>query len=350
MPRSTSDVTARLGYDRSTRTAAALVPAMAHALEGALRRVLTAGTVCALVDFPTQQNVGDSAIWLGERRVLRRLGIRVGYACHIDAYAPGDLAARVEDGPIIIHGGGNFGDVWTRNQAFRERLIADFPDRLIIQMPQWVYFQDPDTLRRARAVLNQHSRLIVFARDRPSLEILRSEFRAECHLMPDAAMALGPLRRRPPVEDVVWLARTDRESMWPEQGPVAGVSPTDWRCDQPSRRLAVVRRLAAVADQHLRPRSARMETRLWWYDALAVSRLHRGSELLSRGRVVVTDRIHGYLLCLLLGIPHVLLDTRFGKLRAFHDTWARDCELTTWGSSPEDALAQARTQASLLQR
>ena len=36
---------------------------------------------------------------------------------------------------------------------------------------------------------------------------------------------------------------------------------------------------------------------------------------LRRGKVVITDRLHAHVLCLLLGIPHVLLDNNYGKVR-----------------------------------
>ena len=33
------------------------------------------------------------------------------------------------EGPIFIHGGGNFGDMWVAHQDFRERVLERFPDR-----------------------------------------------------------------------------------------------------------------------------------------------------------------------------------------------------------------------------
>jgi pyruvyl transferase EpsO len=61
--------------------------------------------------------------------------------------------------------------------------------------------------------------------------------------------------------------------------------------------------------------------------------------------VVVSDRLHGHILCLLLGIPHVALDNRHGKLRAFRDAWTREATLAEWAGSEREALDRALAMA-----
>lgn len=41
--------------------------------------------------------------------------------------------------------------------------------------------------------------------------------------------------------------------------------------------------------------------------------------MLSSARSVQTDRWHGHLMCLLLGIPHDVIDNRTGKISAMID-------------------------------
>lgn len=57
---------------------------------------------------------------------------------------------------------------------------------------------------------------------------------------------------------------------------------------------------------------------------------------------MITDRLHGHILCLLLGLPHVLLDNTYGKLKDFYDTWTKGCALAIWANSPGEALERAR--------
>jgi pyruvyl transferase EpsO len=80
-------------------------------------------------------------------------------------------------------------------------------------------------------------------------------------------------------------------------------------------------------------------------DWLARARVARGLRTLSEGRVVVTDRLHGHILSLLLGTPHVLLDSAQGKLRGFYETWTRGSELVQWADSVDEAANLAREGA-----
>ena len=83
---------------------------------------------------------------------------------------------------------------------------------------------------------------------------------------------------------------------------------------------------------------------LYWpvYDMTARARLIRGLRILSAGKVVVTDRLHAHILCLLMNIPHVLLDNSYGKVNNFVDTWTKDSPLVHLSdsiSSVPDLLA-----------
>lgn len=81
-------------------------------------------------------------------------------------------------------------------------------------------------------------------------------------------------------------------------------------------------------------------------DSMARGNLQAGLLILARGRVVITNRLHGHILSLLLGIPNVLLDTDQRKLSRFLQTWTGDSRLTSWASSPSEALREARAIAS----
>jgi exopolysaccharide biosynthesis predicted pyruvyltransferase EpsI len=59
--------------------------------------------------------------------------------------------------------------------------------------------------------------------------------------------------------------------------------------------------------------------------------------LLSSGRVVITDRLHAHLLCLLAGIPHAVLDNSYGKLGGFLDRWTGEAAGVYRADSTEDA-------------
>ena len=58
--------------------------------------------------------------------------------------------------------------------------------------------------------------------------------------------------------------------------------------------------------------------------------------------MVVTDRLHGHVLCTLLDIPHVLLDNADHKLSAYHNTWTRGLANCRLAYNPQDAACMAQ--------
>jgi pyruvyl transferase EpsO len=59
--------------------------------------------------------------------------------------------------------------------------------------------------------------------------------------------------------------------------------------------------------------------------------------------VVVTDRLHGHILSVLLGIPNVLMDNSYGKNQSFYATWTQDLDLVRWAKKGDDPLQLARS-------
>ncbi len=319
-----------------------LVESLREGIARALQKVLPPGEPYALLDFPDHGNVGDSAIWVGARNLLADMGVPApAYRCSLDTYDRDRLARRLPQGTILIHGGGNFGDVWPRHQRFRETVIADFPGHRIVQLPQTVHFADPNALRRSARVVQAHDAFVLMVRDERSREVAERGLGVEALLVPDTAFGLRPLGRTRSEVPIVVLARGDREARRTSTSWPADVHRIDWVEDDPAPLLRVQRALSRLASDHPR--------RLGWLplplDAVAAQRLDRGRRALGRGRVVVTDRLHGHILCLLIGIPHVLLDNSYGKNRGFYEAWTRDSPLVRWSDSMEAAVAEAREMA-----
>jgi pyruvyl transferase EpsO len=317
--------------------AEALVRSLGETLDRALEPLLAGVSRVALLDVPTHQNVGDSAIHLGTLAVLRRAGIEVCYACSIETYARDTLAQQLGDGAILLAGGGNLGDLWPLHQQLRERVLADFPDTQVIQLPQSLHFADPAALARARTAFGAHRRLTILLRDARSLSAARGAFDAPTALCPDLAFALGPLAR--PVAasaPVVWLARRDREAA---PNANAGSHATfDWALEPPSPLSRMERMGHALTSAHprLEPYAHGPLMRL---GAIASRRrVQAGCAMLAAGTTVITDRLHGHILSLLLGIPHAVLDNSYGKVRSFYDTWTHEAPIVRWADSAADAV------------
>ena len=293
------------------------------AIDEVLGRSIPSGAPVALLDIPTHANVGDHAITLGTFECLRRSGHAVQSLVAPGGYSPTRLRERVRDGVILLTGGGNLGDLWPAHQRFREQVLADFPDRQVVQLPQSIKFSSGESLESARRAFGSHPAFTLLVRDAGSLALAREQFGCAVDLCPDLALALGPqASRRKPDTDVLVLARTDHETTAPFRiERTASVDVVDW-----------------VEHASLRFHALRLLSR---YESLAHERLEFGLSLLGRGRVVVTDRLHAHILCILLGIPHVIRDAGYGKLTAFHAAWTRDSPLVETCDTQEAALAAA---------
>lgn len=317
-----------------------LIASLQATIDAVLRPILARASRVALIDFPAHSNVGDSAIWLGTLAYLRATGKTVCYTCDHSTYSRSQLAARLGDGIILLSGGGNLGDVWKQPQRLRERVLGDFPSTPVVQLPQSVFFSKSEEVERVRAIFDAHTEFTLLLRDSRSLRFASENFRAPSILCPDMALYLGPLAHpAPATQQVVWLARTDRERGGGTPPP--GVPSVDWLYEPATMDIRLERFLREQFVNHphtarsLRGALSRAANRA------ARRRLQRGCATLGAGRTVITDRLHAHILSLLLGIPHIVLDNSYGKLRGFYETWTASSKLVRWANNPTHAVALA---------
>lgn len=326
-----------------TRTHTAIIDDLQQKIDALLAPLVPADGTLALLDFPDHPNVGDSAIWLGEIAYFKRWHrITPAYVCTVEKYIKADLDAAVPTGPIFLHGGGNFGDVWPKHQLFREEIIKQYPNRAIIQLPQSIHFSDESAITRTASVINVHPNFTLLVRDRPSYDLAKKHFTCKVELCPDMAFCLGeqPQMKRAS-HPLLLLLRTDHETQ--TQAPDAAALPTgatveDWLEEDThiQRRLRkyTTLRLPLLGLNALK-RDAQRE---FLYRNLSQDRVTRGLKQLSSARYVITDRLHAHILCLLLGIPHTVLDNNYGKIRRYSDAWTYDLDILSRATSLPEAI------------
>lgn len=298
------------------------------------------GGVWDLIDFPDYPNVGDCAIWLGELQIFKQTGCRVSRVCRLPPFAPFLFHGR---DCIAFHGGGNLGDIYLWLDKERRKILSENRNASAVIFPQSVFFQDPAEAEIAAEVYGSHPSLVLFVRDEESRLRARQQLRIEAEVVPDAAMAVGPLERKAPSKEVVLLIRTDREAAIEVNGSVKGpgVMVTDWLNEE----KPVGSKVARTLENLLKAYPKRAEVAWRWlasmYRAAAKARLCRGVALLSKGKVVITDRLHGHILSVLLGIPHIVIDNSYGKIGAFYERWTKHLSFIEKASSLEEAIDRA---------
>lgn len=315
--------------------------ALGERYEAVLGASLTRGEPFALADFPDYANIGDHAIYAGQVAALDAVvGRRASYACTVRNYAPGDLEAHCPEGPILLQGGGNFGDLYPHHQALRLEVLRRHPGRRVVQLPQSIHFSSPEGAEETKRAIGAARDVLMLVRDAPSLEFARAHFDCDARLCPDGAYALRRLTPPGPAEGpVLNLLREDKESTGLGREALAALGPVlDWPVD--SRRT---RGLVALAlDRRVIPRlsglGAAMALRERLYRGSAWRMVTEGARILSRGERVVSDRLHAHILSSLLRKPHIVLDNSYGKINRYIDAWGDD-GLACVAATPAEAVA-----------
>ncbi|WP_201529337.1 polysaccharide pyruvyl transferase family protein [Psychrobacter frigidicola] len=266
-------------------------------------------------------NIGDLAITAAQVSFLR-------------CYAPGQHVVRIpisatrtlirsvkrQVGPddlITIIGGGNMGDMYPDIEELRQLVIRSFPENRIVCFPQTLDWDNSvkskQALKRIVKTYSQHPDIHVFARETITYAKLNELFSAHSNV----TIGLVP--------DIVMSATADT------------LGTKD--CLEPSGILRCLRNdkeAALSAAQYTILDAALTETGL----AISKTDTHAGGSQLSEihceklladklsqfraAKLVVTDRLHGMILCLLSGTPCLVLPNANHKIRQTRLDWLRD--------------------------
>ncbi|XP_012941009.1 uncharacterized protein LOC101845863 [Aplysia californica] len=277
-----------------------------------LRDLLGKARHVMLFEIATYSNKGDPAISVGEAMLLRKLNVTVVYYCetkHCTAESV-ERARKISESyeqdelVILMQGGGNL--VGYHNvDLVRERVLNAFPTRTKVLFSQsiWLNKFNNESLLHCQKIYSNRPNFVMFLRDRQSLGIAQENFKGIKHVLaPDMAFGIGMLPRQlPPAFDVIWLKRGDKES-------------PGYTTDDLPKNISFTYHVS----DYLRWQSNKGATDMETSFLIATA----GLQFLQRGRVLITDRLHGHILSTLLNIPHVLLDNPpFLKLSSFHKTW-----------------------------
>lgn len=286
-------------------------------IQDALKAALDPKRPYAIFDFPNHGNVGDSAIWQGEQIALR-LFFGVGPVTSRAMIAEKSKFPKLSTSTqIIIHGGGNLGDLWEIHQNQRERILEAYPQNRIVQLPQSIFFQEKHNLERCRISFSRHRDFTLMVRDQESYEIAKTLHAGNPILAPDMALGLGFLPRpNKPSAQILGLLRNDHEkAIKDDQEVMSKIRVLDWT-SEPVYAESLILFLVSVIDNFTQS-SWKIFNALRYklFDKLSAKRVRRGCEILSLGQVVITDRLHAHILCALMGVPNVVLENNYGKLR-----------------------------------
>ena len=278
--------------------------------------------------FPTHRNVGDSLLAVGALRVLDQIGASVVSITDSRSYDPRRAHDLPEEAIAVFQGGGNFGDLWPTEHRHRLDALEVMRSHRCVFLPQSLWFDDPEAIITTREALAAAPHLTMMWRDQRSLNDARRLF-PDNHsiLVPDTAFGAAPLSRRTPWVGrdgaTLVLERSDKEASVLHEVSLpstAAVDRMDWdHATAVDRRLALLRRTIRGFHGHAEPTAAAISQRLYRSHARARSRA--GLRLLSKYDLVITDRLHGWIMCAMAGITAYAFDTPQGKIGSLLETW-----------------------------
>lgn len=282
------------------------------------------GQPYALLDYPNHANIGDSAIYSGELAFLdHHVGRRPACVCTIESTVEW-LDEVLPDGPILLHGGGNFGDLWMPHQNFRHAVLARYRDRKVVQLAQSIHYRDPALRDETARLIAAHKDFTLLVRDRPSYDFATKHFDCVVQMCPDAAMMMWRIDLpEPPQMDLLAMLRDDHEAVHDEARSwlMASYPFEDWQAPNP---WTLPIRILWKLMRSLPDGAPAMRLRERVYRRNAMIRVMAGAHQLGKGRRIVTDRLHVHLISSLIRRPHVVLDNSYGKISRYIDAWGQD--------------------------
>lgn len=149
---------------------------------------------------------------------MKELDLKVNERMHIqnkNLHSKDYLTKQIwPNDTIVLHGGGNFGDLYRHHVNLRNFLISTFRSNKILLFPQTINYRNLSLASGDNQVYSNASDFTMMARSSESFEFALKTFpNVNVLQVPDAAFMLGDLKpARKPTVDILVLRRTDKEN------------------------------------------------------------------------------------------------------------------------------------------
>jgi pyruvyl transferase EpsI len=206
---------------------------------------------------------------------------------------------------IIIHGGGNIGDMYLYEELTRRFIVRYFKNVRIISFPQTISFSNTFlgkiALMGTKRVYKGNENFFIVARETKSYEIMKKEFGEEkVFLAPDIVLSLNE-RRENSKEGIVTCFRNDKEQ-----------------------------KIDTIFKENLLKVLTKKYSNIIVTDTVVSHRVNmnqRNAELHSlwntfrNAEVVLTDRLHGMIFCAITGTPCIVFTNSNHKIEYSYKNW-----------------------------
>ena len=256
-------------------------------------------------------NLGDVAITYAQIKYLReRYSDYNVIELPISQTAIGIKAVKSvinKDDVVALIGGGNTSDLYDDIEWLRQLVILNFRNHRIVAFPQTFDFSNT---RRgkickwiARSIYRKAKYFTLLAREQNTMNVLKEDFKGiDAQIAPDIVMTLDE-RKQSVRKGVLICMRSDKEKVVSNQTQKQLVERLHEKYGD------VTYQDTQVDDVNMDNRYERLQ------DIMNKFRTHQ---------MVVTDRLHGMILCFITGTPALVFDNSNHKISACY-RWIKDC-------------------------
>ncbi len=248
-------------------------------------------------------NVGDALINAVTLRFINK-SIPTSKVLEVDKYGifnhKANLSSVINNSDLIVlPGGGNMGDVYPEMESSRQSVITAWPNNIIVSFPQTIDFHHSNTLAHACEVYGSHNKLTVLSREIGSYEFAKKHFKCDNILCPDIVLSLDKTRSYNKQDVVQFCLRDDAEQ---------AISTADIMCMQNA--INETGFTFNMTDTHILENITSGNRDIVIENVL---------ERIGSSRLVITDRLHGMIICAITGTPCVVLSNNNHKVKGTYD-------------------------------
>lgn len=211
---------------------------------------------------------------------------------------------------ITLIGGGNISNLYEDIETQRRFIIKKFRKNLIVSFPQTVYFtptrKGKNSMKKTLKIYKKHKKLYLFAREEKTFNFFKTYFKSDKIFMaPDIVLSKSlPLQDKEKRENTITLCiRKDKES---------ALSPTQLEniCTN-LKNISITFTDTQIACNRMSTESRKQE-------------LYKIIKLFSKSKLVITDRLHGMILCAITDTPCLAIDNSNGKVSGVYNSWLKN--------------------------
>lgn len=277
------------------------------------------GKKALLMNTPCHGNLGDQAIALAEIVFLEKyypeyqiVEVPSDYINH----CLNDLRKNIsEEDLIFVQGGGNFGNLYIVDEAFRRLIAKTFKKNKIISFPQSIEYTSDSIgereLGKAQQLYSQNSNFILSAREPVTKNFINKQFPKNEHLIaPDIVISMAPLSSEFTDQirnGAVSMLRKDKEKAIADE---FSNEITKYLEENYSRHT--VSDTITSGSDYINSKNRFEKVSNKWLE-------------IGQHELAVTDRLHGMIFCYLTKTPCVVLKNNNKKIESTYDYWLKDC-------------------------